>query len=193
MKQSPALADQPLASQPIPLGGPEAAGAPIDFPAILDGTIVAIATTADIFTAREEGRALAARLGFSSWDQTTIASTISELARNILEFASRGRIAMMAESVGNRLGLVIEAKDGGPGIADPARVVAGACTSAKGPGFGLPGVKQLMDELEITSELGKGTTVTARKWRPPGSVGRLVGPGPGLGPADGEAHCLTAP
>lgn len=193
MKQSLALADQPIASLPIPLGGTVAEGAPIDFPAILDGSIVAIATAADIFTAREEGRALAARLGFSSWDQTMIASTISELARNILEFASSGRIAMMAESVGNQIGIVIEAKDEGPGIADPARVVAGACSSAKGPGFGLPGVKRLMDELDIASELGKGTTVTARKWQRPGSVGRMAGPGPGLGPAAGEAHCLTAP
>jgi serine/threonine-protein kinase RsbT len=188
MSQSLALADHPVASLPVLLGGlPEAEGARIDLPAILDGTIVPIATTADIFTAREEGRVLAAHLGFSAWDQTMIASTISELARNMLEFATKGRIALTTETLGNRVGLVIEARDHGPGIADPARAVAGGGSSSKGRGFGLPGVNRLMDELDIASELGKGTTVTAKKWRRAGAVGWMadVGPvwsGQGTGP-----------
>jgi len=166
-------------SVPVPLGGPrEAEGALIDLPLILDGTVVPIATTADIFTAREEGRFLAARLGFSAWDQTMIASAISELARNILEFANAGWIALTTETLGNRVGLVIEARDHGPGIADPAGAVAGGSSSSKGPGFGLPGVHRLMDEFNIDSELGKGTTVTAKKWRRAGSVGRTADAGP---------------
>ena len=165
MSQSLALADHPVPSLLVPLGAPhEAARALIDLPAIVDGTIVPIATTADIFTAREEGRVLAARLGFSAWDQTIIAGAISELARNILEFATGGRISLTPETSSTRVGLVIEAKDHGPGIADPAGAVAGV-SSSRGPGFGLPGVHRLMDEFDITSELGKGTTVTARKWR----------------------------
>jgi serine/threonine-protein kinase RsbT len=144
--------------------GPRAAEAPApDGGAARERTIVAIATPADIVTAREHGRLLAGRLGFSAWDQTMIASAISELARNVLEFAAGGWIALASESVGTRVGLVIEARDEGPGIADPARAVAGHGLASIG--FGLPGVNRLMDELDIASELGKGTTVTARKWR----------------------------
>jgi len=162
-------------NEPVPLGGPlEAEGALLDLPVILDATVVSIAATADIFTAREQGRLLAARLGFSAWDQTMIASAISELARNILEFATSGWIALTPETLGNRVGLVIEARDQGPGIADPASAVAGGSSSLKGPGFGLPGVNRLMDEFYIDSELGKGTTATAKKWRRAGSVGRTA-------------------
>jgi serine/threonine-protein kinase RsbT len=132
--------------------------------------VVPITTADDIFTAREGGRTLAARLGFSPWDQDMIAGTISELARNIVEFATGGWIALTPATVGGRVGLVIEARDNGPGIADPAVVVAGNSSSA---GFGLAGIKRLMDEFDIASELGKGTTVTAKKW-------------------GGQTYCLTA-
>lgn len=192
MKQSVALADHPVA---VLLGGPpEAEGALIDHPAILEGTIVPIATTADIFTAREEGRILAAHLGFSAWDQTMIGSTISELARNMLEFAAGGRIALTAETSGNRVGLVIEARDHGPGIADPAGAVAGGGSSSKCPGFGLPGVNRLMDEFHLASELGKGTSVTAKKWRRAGPVGRMADVGHVLaGQGTGEMHASPPP
>ncbi len=191
MSQSIAVADVSL---PVPPGGlPQAGGALIDLPAVLDGTVVAITTPGDIFTARELGRVLAARLGFSAWDQTMIASSICELARNILEFATGGWIALTAETVGNRVGLVIEARDHGPGIADPARAAAGGGSPSKSPGFGLPGVTRLMDELDIASELGKGTTVTARKWRHVGTAARIADARPVLsGPRTGEI-CLTAP
>lgn len=193
MKQSLALADQQVASLSVSRGGPpEAEGAIIGLPAILDGTIVPIETTADVVKAREEGRVLAARLGFSAWDQTMIASTISELARNILEFAMGGWIALTPETSGNRVGLVIEARDHGPGIADPASAVAGGGVSSKGPGFGLPGVNRLMDEFDIASELGKGTTVTAKKWRA-GDEGRAPGGRPVLsGQGTGKTHSLSA-
>ena len=157
------------------------------------GTVVAITATADIFTAREEGRVLAARLGFSAWDQTMIASSICELARNILEFAAGGWIALAPETLGHRVGLVIEARDHGPGIADPASAVAGGGTSSKNPGFGLPGVTRLMDQLDIVSELGKGTTVTARKWRCAPAAERMTAVQPALSPHDRETRCLIAP
>ena len=192
MKQLLAVAEVSL---PVPRCGPsEVERALIDRPAILEGTVVAITTPPDIFTAREEGRVLAARLGFSTWDQTMIASSICELARNILEFATGGWIALTPETLGNRVGLVIEARDHGPGIADPPRAAAGGGSSSKSPGFGLPGVTRLMDELEIASELGKGTTVTARKWRHVGTAARIPDARPVLsGPRTGETQCLTAP
>jgi serine/threonine-protein kinase RsbT len=64
-----------------------------------------------------------------------------------------------------RLGVVIEARDEGPGIADLTKVIEEGCSNATGLGFGLPGVKRLMDEFDIASEMGKGTRVTAKKWQ----------------------------
>ena len=125
--------------------------------------VVAIGSLADLMIARQRGRELAARLGFSPCDQMKIASTISELASNILAFATLGRIVMTPARVGTRLGVVIEARDEGPGIADLAKVVGGGPS----PGFGLSGVRCLMDEFDIESEVGKGTTVRAKKWQRP--------------------------
>jgi len=150
--------------------------------------VVPIGSAADVVTAREQGRALAASLGFSACDQMMIATAISELARNIIEFATLGRIAITSARTGTRLGLVIEARDQGPGIADPARVVEGGHSC----GFGLPGVRRLMDELEIASEPGKGTTVLARKWQFDGGLGSAHGANIPL-ELLGDSLCTTAP
>jgi serine/threonine-protein kinase RsbT len=154
-----------------------------------DDGVVAIGSAADVVTARDLGRALAARLGFSACDQMMIATAISELARNILEFATLGRIAITPTRTGTRLGLVIEARDQGPGIADPVGAVDGAHSS----GFGLPGVRRLMDEFDIASEVGKGTTVMAKKWQfgEGGSVGSLHGATIAMEVAD--TLCPTVP
>jgi serine/threonine-protein kinase RsbT len=156
--------------------------------ALADGGVVPIGSAADVVTAREQGRALAASLGFSACDQMMIATAISELARNILEFATLGRIAITSARTGTRLGLVIEARDQGPGIADPARVVEGGHSC----GFGLPGVRRLMDELEIASEPGKGTTVLARKWQFDGGLGSVHGANIPM-ELLGDSLCTTAP
>jgi serine/threonine-protein kinase RsbT len=158
--------------------------------ALADESVVSIGSAADVVTAREQGRALAARLGFSACDQMMIATVISELARNILEFATLGRVAITPTRTGARLGLVIEAQDQGPGIADPAKVVEGGFSS----GFGLPGVRRLMDEFDIASEVGKGTTVMATKWQfdPRGGLGRVHGANIAMEVA-GETLWPTAP
>jgi serine/threonine-protein kinase RsbT len=153
-------------------------------------SVVAIGSATDVATAREQGRALAARLGFSACDQMMIATAISELARNILDFATLGRIAITPTRTGTRLGLVIEAQDEGPGIADPDRVAEGGHSS----GFGLPGVRGLMDEFAIASELGKGTTVMAKKWQFDEGSGLGSMPGATIAmEAPGETLCPTVP
>jgi serine/threonine-protein kinase RsbT len=150
--------------------------------------VIPIASAADVVTARERGRALAERLGFSAFDQMVIVTAICELARNILEFATLGRIAMTTARTGARLAFVIEARDQGPGIPDPARVMDAGYSA----GFGLPGVRRLMDELDISSEVGKGTTVTARKWHfDPG--GGLVRGATIAMDRTGDTLCPTAP
>lgn len=154
-----------------------------------DERVVPIGSAADVVTARDLGRALAARLGFSACDQMMIATAISELARNILEFATLGRIAITPTRTGTRLGLVIEAQDQGPGIADPAGAVDGAHSS----GFGLPGVRRLMDELDIASEVGKGTTVMAKKWQFGGGAGLASLQGATIAMEVADTLCPTVP
>ena len=125
---------------------------------------IAIASATDVVTARQRGRELAARLGFSGGDQTVVATAISELARNILEYARTGQIEVGVASRGSRIGLVVVALDAGPGIADIARAMQDGFSTGQGLGLGLPGVKRLMDEFAIVSAPGEGTCVTVRKW-----------------------------
>lgn len=127
--------------------------------------VIPIGADADIVIARQEGRALAARIGFSSSEQIFIATAISEAARNILQYASRGEIVLEYLEVNNKEGIQIIARDQGPGIKDIARAIEDGYSSSGGLGLGLPGIKRLMSELHISSTLGKGTTLTIRKWK----------------------------
>jgi serine/threonine-protein kinase RsbT len=128
--------------------------------------VVPIRSSADIVTARGCGRALAAALGFSGSDLTVIATAISELACNIIEHATTGEIVVSPEVADGRPGIVIVARDNGPGIADVSRALSAGCSTGPGLGLGLPGVRRLMDDFEITSNGGQGTTVSVRKWLP---------------------------
>jgi serine/threonine-protein kinase RsbT len=123
-----------------------------------------IASEADIVTARQLGRKLAADGGFSSTDQTLIATAISELARNIVEYARHGEITLSAlERQGHR-GVKVIARDEGPGIADIRLAMQDGYSTGNSLGMGLPGVRRLMDDFDLVSTPGKGTTVTLHKW-----------------------------
>ena len=130
-----------------------------------DELLVPIAADTDVVTARQRGRELAAQAGFSSGDQTVIAAAISEIARNILNYAKRGEVAMSVASNGDRRGVIIVARDQGPGIRDVARALEDGYSTSGGLGLGLPGARRLMDEFDVTSTVGQGTTVTMKKWR----------------------------
>ncbi len=125
---------------------------------------VTINTDADTVTARQKGRALAAQLGFSSTEQALIATAISELARNIVAYADHGEIILELAERGGKRGVVVIARDQGPGIPDIERAMQDGFSTGRGLGLGLPGSRRLMDEFEIVSVVGKGTTVTAKKW-----------------------------
>jgi serine/threonine-protein kinase RsbT len=129
-------------------------------------SVVPISSSADIVTARQRGRALAAALGFSGSDLTLIATAISELARNIIEYATTGEIVLSQEHADGRPGIGIVARDEGPGIPDVSRALSAGYSTGPGLGLGLPGVRRLMDDFEITSNAGRGTTVSVRKWLP---------------------------
>jgi serine/threonine-protein kinase RsbT len=129
-------------------------------------TRVPIKHEADIVTARQQGRALAAQLGFSNIDQTFIATAISEVARNIIVYARSGEIMFRTvQGNGGKPGIVIVAHDEGPGIQDIELAMQNGYSTANSLGLGLPGAKRMMDEFEIVSEVGKGTTITMRKWK----------------------------
>ena len=129
---------------------------------------IPISEDVDVVAARQEGRALALQAGFPLSEATSIATAISELARNILTYARRGSITLMPLNGGNgRGGLTIIASDSGPGMADVSQALRDGFSSSGGLGLGLPGVRRLMDEFEIDSHPGAGTTVRVTKWRRP--------------------------
>jgi serine/threonine-protein kinase RsbT len=134
---------------------------------VSDGEIrVAINSDQDIVLARQKGRALAMELGFASGDATLIATAISELARNIVSYARKGHISLMIVNRANRAGLAIVASDNGPGIPDVRQALRDGFSTSGSLGMGLPGVRRLMDEFEITSQPGRGTIVAVKKWKP---------------------------
>jgi serine/threonine-protein kinase RsbT len=127
-------------------------------------TMTEIQSVVDIVTARQRSRALAIELGFSRGDVTLIAAAISEVARNIVDHAKQGQIVMHRIQVGGESGIQIIATDEGPGIRDVVQALQYGYSTRKGLGVGLPGAKWMMDEFDIVSKVGKGTTVTMKKW-----------------------------
>jgi serine/threonine-protein kinase RsbT len=126
---------------------------------------VPINSERDIVVARQKGRAMATDLGFSLGDATLIATAISELARNIISYAREGMIAMNVVYDSRREGLLIVASDEGPGISDVSLALRDGFSTSGSLGIGLPGVRRLMDDFDITSEPGHGTIVTVTKWK----------------------------
>lgn len=110
------------------------------------------------------GRNIAKEIGFGTVDQARIATAISELARNIYLYAGSGHISCEILEKMGRKGLIITATDAGPGIPDLSLVMEDGYTTSGGLGAGLPGVKRLVDEFDLRSEDGKGTTVQSIKW-----------------------------
>jgi serine/threonine-protein kinase RsbT len=131
---------------------------------VLQDILVAIRSDADIVSARQQGRALAAAIGFSATDATLIATAISELARNIVIYAGRGEVELQSVETSHKKGIMISARDSGPGIRSIEDVLRDGYSTSGGLGLGLPGVKRLMDEFAIESELRQGTAVTIKKW-----------------------------
>jgi serine/threonine-protein kinase RsbT len=130
-----------------------------------DDIRVAIGSNLDIVTARQKGRKLAMELGFDGTDVTLIAAAISEVARNIVDHAQQGEVLLNEIHNGQKLGVSIIARDQGPGIGNIPQAMQYGFSTRNGLGVGLPGAKWLMDEFEIVSEVGRGTTVTMKKWR----------------------------
>jgi serine/threonine-protein kinase RsbT len=118
-----------------------------------------------IVEARRHARRIATAAGLKTTDLTIIATVISELARNALLFANGGEIRVGLVQNNGHQGIEIVAADRGPGIADVERALEDGYSTNGRLGLGLPGVKRLMDDFEIASAIGAGTTVIVRKWK----------------------------
>jgi serine/threonine-protein kinase RsbT len=129
-------------------------------------TSVPVHQEGDIISARQLGRELAVQAGFSGSDLTLIATAISEVARNIIVYAERGEILLEVIHREGRTGIAVVARDDGPGIVDIERAMRDGYSTGNSLGLGLPGAKRLMDEFDIVSIVGKGTTITMKKWAP---------------------------
>jgi serine/threonine-protein kinase RsbT len=142
-------------------------------PRMEDEIRIPITSDADLVPARAEGRALAIALGFSRTDATLIATAISEIARNIVVHVGCGELLMRPVYEDQRYGIVVIARDEGPGIRDVDAALGHGYTGRGGLGLGLPGARRLMDEFLIDSDSGSGTTVTMTKWRVRDELERL--------------------
>jgi signal transduction histidine kinase len=123
---------------------------------------------ADIVKVRERVRRLARELGFDSTTQIKITTAVSEVTRNIYEYAKSGAITLALAERGPDTGLLVMARDDGPGIDETTlrAIMRGAYRSASGLGVGLSGTRKLMDEFDIKTAEGEGTRVSVVKWLP---------------------------
>ena len=131
-----------------------------------DRNVVPVRGEADIVDARQCGREMAEEVGINGADVTLITTAISEVARNIIAYAKQGEIELEVVTGERGTGLRVVARDEGPGIDDIDSALTDGFTTSEGLGLGLPGARRLMDEFELDSELGEGTTVTMIKWLP---------------------------
>lgn len=134
----------------------------------VEGTVetIAIRTDYDIVEARRRLRTLGEALPYSAADLAMLATAVSELARNILEYAREGAIVLALVRAHQKRGVLVVARDEGPGIPDLELAMQNGYSTSNGLGLGLPGSRRLVDEFEIESEVGVGTTVKLTKWAP---------------------------
>ncbi len=108
---------------------------------------------------------MAARLSFGLSDLTLIATAISEITRNVVEHAGQGEVEITTDDDGLSPGIAVTVRDSGPGIEDVELAMRDGYSSKEGLGLGLPGSQRIMDEFDIESVPGQGTTVTMKKWK----------------------------
>lgn len=134
-------------------------------PIVLNRDTLTIVREQDVVPFRNRVKEYAVKIGMSLVNQTKLITGASELVRNMLKYARGGVVSIEVISKGRDNGIRLIFEDKGPGIPDIARAMTDGFTTGKSMGLGLPGTKRLMNEFEITSEPGKGTTVTVVKWK----------------------------
>ena len=119
----------------------------------------------DVTRAIIEATKVADALQFRGDQKSRVATAVSELARNIVKYADEGEIVLRPKESGRIVGIEVVATDAGPGIEDVERALEDHFSSGGTLGLGLPGVRRLMDEFDLTSTPGEGTRVVATLWR----------------------------
>jgi serine/threonine-protein kinase RsbT len=130
----------------------------------LESRSIALEQEHDIVVARGEVRRMAAALGFTLTDQTRLTTVASELARNVVKYAGRGRLIAQPLDAGARRGLRLIFEDTGPGIPDLTAAMRDGFTTGGGLGKGLPGSRRLVHEFDIQSSPERGTRITVVRW-----------------------------
>jgi len=132
---------------------------------VLKREVLPVKTSSDVVLARQKVRQLAVELRFSLVDQTKLVTAASELARNALDHGKGGTMAVETLVNGARSGIRMIFEDQGPGIANIEDALKDGFTTGSGMGLGLGGSKRLVNEFSIESEVGKGTRITAVRWK----------------------------
>jgi serine/threonine-protein kinase RsbT len=133
-------------------------------------SVIPIESDADVVTARQRARQMAGELELTTTDQTLLATAISEVARNITSYATRGEVLLSVVHDDNgHEGIQVIARDEGPGIENVELALQDGYTSGGGLGLGLPGARRLVDDFHIETALGQGTKVTLVMWARPTS------------------------
>lgn len=128
------------------------------------GKTFTLTSDRDLVTIREFGRRLAFEVGFDNNGQTLISTALSEICRNVIEYANRGEVVIEYSNGEKSNGITITVSDEGPGIEDLKKALQEGYSTGQGLGVGLPGAKRIMDEFEIQTNHGKGTTIKMCKW-----------------------------
>ena len=132
---------------------------------VLNKETLLIVKEQDVVLFRNRVREYAMKIGMGLVNQTKLITAASELVRNMIKYASGGSILIEVISKGRENGIRLTFKDQGPGIANIQQAMKDGFSSGKSLGIGLPGAKRLVNEFDIRSTVGEGTTVTIIKWK----------------------------
>ena len=119
----------------------------------------------DVVPFRNRVRELSTKIGMSLVNQTKLITAASELVRNMLKYANGGKITLEIISKSGQSGVRLTFVDEGPGIENIAQAMQDGFSTGKSLGLGLPGAKRLVNEFDIKSVVGTGTTVTVTHWK----------------------------
>jgi len=133
----------------------------------MDPVVIRVTEEFHIAQARQAAKALMEAIGFKPVATYYVATSVSELANNLFFHTTRGgTITIVALRRNGQSGVEVIAEDDGPGIPNVKLAMRDGFSTKGSLGGGLPGVERLMDEFEITSTVGVGTRIVARKWQP---------------------------
>ena len=124
-----------------------------------------IAKEQDVVPFRNRVKEYAVKIGMSLVNQTKLITAASELVRNMLKYANGGMVLIEVISQGRDNGIRLTFEDKGPGIQDVSLAMKDGYSTGKSLGIGLPGTKRLVNEFDIKTKLGEGTTVSIIKWK----------------------------